>query len=250
VLRGRLDLSEVQQMELFAGELERLRLEIGDLLIVEGNGSPSEIGRVAIWSGAIVDCVHQNHIIRARPIERDLSGYLGYYWNSSSGMRAVTSEASSTSGLYTLSVGKVARVPIPLAPLSEQRRIVEAIEEQFTRLDAAVAGLKRVQATLKRYRASVLKAACEGRLVPTEAELARAEGREYEPADRLLARILEQRRAWGGAKYKEPAVPSTSDLPYLPAGWVWTTLGHIFQVFVGATPSRARPEFWGVLSRG
>jgi len=52
-----------------------------------------------------------------------------------------------------------------------------------------------VQANLRRYKASVLKAACEGRLVPTEASLARAEGRDYEPADQLLARILAERRA-------------------------------------------------------
>ena len=62
--------------------------------------------------------------------------------------------------------------PIPLAPLSEQQSIVDAIETQFTRLDAAEAALKRVQANLRRYRAAVLKAACEGRLVPTEAALA------------------------------------------------------------------------------
>ena len=68
------------------------------------------------------------------------------------------------------------------------------IEKQFTRLEAGVASLKRVQAALKRYRASVLKAACEGRLVPTEAELARRESRSYEPATTLLARILEERR--------------------------------------------------------
>ena len=69
------------------------------------------------------------------------------------------------------------------------------IEALFTDLDAAVAALKRVQANLKRYRASVLKAACEGRLVPTEAELARKEGRTYETGEQLLARILKERRA-------------------------------------------------------
>ena len=68
------------------------------------------------------------------------------------------------------------------------------IEKQFTRLDAAETALKRVEANLKRYRASVLKAACEGKLVPTEAELAEAEGRDYEPADQLLERILAERR--------------------------------------------------------
>jgi type I restriction enzyme S subunit len=84
---------------------------------------------------------------------------------------------------------------IPLAPPSEQHRIVDAIETQFTRLDAAVAALERARANVERYRASVLHAACEGRLVPTEAELARRESRDYEPADELLARILEARRA-------------------------------------------------------
>jgi len=68
-------------------------------------------------------------------------------------------------------------MPMLLAPLNEQRRIVAEIETQFTRLDASVAALKRSRANLKRYRAAVLKAACEGRLVPTEAELAREEGR-------------------------------------------------------------------------
>ena len=118
-------------------------------------------------------------------------------------------------------------------PLAEQRRIVAEIEKQFTRLDASVAALKRVQVNLKRYRASVLKAACEGKLVPTEAELAQSEGRDYEPADRLLERILSERRArWDSqekrrGKYKEPVTPDTSDLPELPKGWVWATVDQL-----------------------
>ncbi len=89
----------------------------------------------------------------------------------------------------------------------------------------------------------MLKAAVEGRLVPTEAELAREEGRDYEPADELLERILvERRKRWEEAelesmrakgkepkddrwkaKYKEPAAPDTSELPELPEGWCWAT---------------------------
>jgi predicted GIY-YIG superfamily endonuclease/restriction endonuclease S subunit len=67
--------------------------------------------------------------------------------------------------------------------MDKQREIVAEIEKQFTRLETGVAGLRRVQANLKRYRAAVLKAACEGKLVPTEAELARQEGRAL-PAPR------------------------------------------------------------------
>ena len=115
-------------------------------------------------------------------------------------------------------------IPLPLPPLPEQHRIVAEIEKQFTRLDASVAALKRALANLKRYRASVLKAACEGTLVPTEAELARAEGRDYEPASVLLERILSERRArWESqdkkrGEYKEPVAPDTSELPELPEG--------------------------------
>ncbi len=72
----------------------------------------------------------------------------------------------------------------PFPPLDEQRKIVAEIEKQFTRLEAGVAGLRRMQANLKRYRAAVLKAACEGKLVPTEACLRQAErGRQAELSD-------------------------------------------------------------------
>jgi type I restriction enzyme, S subunit len=78
-------------------------------------------------------------------------------------------EMASGTTFLEISGKKAAQLPIPVAPLSEQRRIVAEIEKQFTRLDAGVAALRRVQANLKRYRAAVLKAACEGRLVPIEA---------------------------------------------------------------------------------
>ncbi len=146
-----------------------------------------------------------------------------------------------------ISQGIVRGTFLPLAPSNEQRRIVAEIEKQFTRLDAAVAALKRVQANLKRYRAAVLKAACEGRLVPAEAELARKEGRSYETGEQLLARILKERRAKWEAdqlakmraadkapkddswkkKYKEPEPPDTSNLPPLPEGWTWATWEQI-----------------------
>ena len=96
------------------------------------------------------------------------------------------------------------------------------IEKQFTRLEAGVAALRRVQANLKRYRAAVLKAACEGRLVPTEAELAKTGNRKakFETGEALLARILTERRQnWQGrGKYKEPAPLTPPNLPPLH-GW-------------------------------
>ncbi|MEA2074331.1 MAG: restriction endonuclease subunit S [Euryarchaeota archaeon] len=113
---------------------------------------------------------------------------------------------------------------IPLPPLPEQRAIVAKIEQLFSDLDNGIANFEKAQEQLKIYRQAVLKNACEGKLVPTEAELARADGRDYEPADVLLARILKERREkWNGkGKYKEPAAPDTNRLPELPEGWCYT----------------------------
>ena len=141
-----------------------------------------------------------------------------------------------------------ATITLPLPPLPEQRRIVAEIEKHFTRLDASVAALKRVQANLKRYRASVLKSACEGKLVPTEAELARSEGRDYEPADRLLERILSERRAqWESqekrrGKYKEPVAPDTTELPELPEGWGWAGLDQLATIIRNGYSKRPRGD--------
>lgn len=124
--------------------------------------------------------------------------------------------------------GQIAPYSLLLPPRAEQDRIVAEIERQLTRLDAAVGALRRVQANLKRYRASVLKAACEGRLVPTEAELARSEGRTFETGEQLLARILKDRRAEWQAEskrpYKEPAPPDTSSVRKAPEGWAEVAL--------------------------
>jgi len=151
----------------------------------------------------------------------------------------------------------VSNLACPLPPFPEQRRIVEAIESHFTRLDDAVATLERVQRNLKRYRASVLKAAVEGRLVPTEAEVARAEGRDYEPASVLLERILaERRRRWEEnelakmrvkghtptddkwkVKYQEPLALDTSELAAVPEGWCWASGDQLAELITkGSSP--------------
>src|SRR5207244_1697869 len=149
---------------------------------------------------------------------------------------------------------------IPFAPRAEQDRIIGAIEQHLSRLDAAVATLEGAQTKVKAYRASVLKAAVEGRLVSTEAALAREEKRDFEPSEVLLKRILsERRRRWEEAeieklkaagkspkgdkwkaKYEEPKPPDTKDLPELPEGWCWTTVGALAEVSGGLTMNGAR----------
>lgn len=124
--------------------------------------------------------------------------------------------------------------------------IVEAIETQFARLDAAVAALKSARIRLKRYRASILKAAYEGRLVPTESELARREGREYEHASVLLERIQMERAASPDkkrGKAKDAVALDTSSLPGLPEGWAAVRLDSIASHITSG--SRDWTKFYG-----
>ena len=195
VLRGNLDLTEVHLIELFSGELEKLRLVAGDLLIVEGNGSPSQIGRMAIWKGAIDDCVHQNHIIRARVRSGIVPQFVETYWNSPLGTASVLNVASSTSGLYTLSVSKVGGLPVPLPPLAEQHRIVAEVERRLSVIQQAETAVEASLRRAERLRQSILKRAFCGELAPQDPD--------DEPASVLLERIRAQREA-------EPAEAATT----------------------------------------
>lgn len=133
-------------------------------------------------------------------LKRDLVDprFVRYYLESPVGSKRLLGDMTGTA-IRRIILRKIKETEIPVAPLPEQRRIVAEIEKQFTRLEAGVAALRRVQANLKRYRAAVLKAACEGRLVPAEAELAHDEGRPFESGQQLLARILTDRRQnWKG----------------------------------------------------
>lgn len=127
VQRDALRLEEIERFELTMEELERWRLIAGDLLVVEGNGSAEEIGRCAVWTGAIDPCVYQNHLIRVRCFQQDCMAFIKLFLNAPSGAEEMKRLAITTSGLYNLSVGKIRNYAVPMAPLAEQSRIVTRV---------------------------------------------------------------------------------------------------------------------------
>ncbi len=162
----------------------------------------------------------------------------------------------SDSGL-NLTHDRFRSLSVPIAPLSEQQRIMDTLDELFSELDAGVAALERVRAKLKHYRAAVLKAAVEGALT----EEWRRQHPATETADALLTRILaERRRRWEEAqlakfeaagkappkdwraKYSGAVGPEIDDKDGLPEGWCWATLGQLAEVGTGATPDRGRRD--------
>ncbi len=209
-------------------QAEDVWAEPGDIFIERSN-TPELVGTAALYNGPQRFAVFPDLLIRVRPVE-DLNGrFLAYFLKSEEARRYFRREARGIAGsMPKISQGTVEGLAVPVPGLAVQKAIVAAIETQFSRLDAAVASLTRAKVNVQRARASVLKSAVEGRLVPTEAALARAEGRDYEPASALLARILTEREAaheaaQEGAKrrkrYKPPVEPEREGLPALPEGW-------------------------------
>jgi len=226
---GHIDVSDLLEMPFRDHELDRYAVQPGDVMICEG-GEP---GRAAVWTRRDQGIKYQKALHRVRVGGGLLPNWLVYQLHLDAGSGRLSKQFTGTT-IGHLPREAIVEYEVRLAPLREQHRIVEAIESYFTRLDDAVATLERVQRNLKRYRASVLKAAVEGRLVPTEAGLARVAGRDYEPASVLLELILaERRRRWeeagGRGKYHEPHAPDTTRLLELPEGWCWVNLGQLLR---------------------
>jgi type I restriction enzyme S subunit len=150
VYANELRLDEIEYIGVADRELDKLLVRRVDLLIVEGNGSPDQIGRVALWDGSIENCVHQNHLIKVRFGRRVTPQWALAWLLSPGGRHEIESVSSSTSGLHTLSTGKVARLPIPVPPVPEQQRIVAEVDRRLSIVREVEA---EVDANLKRVRA-------------------------------------------------------------------------------------------------
>ena len=210
--------------------------------------SRAPIGYVAVASNEVTTNQGFKSFI---PKPGVFSDYL-YYWLKASKKRA-ESLASGTTFLE-LSGAKAAQLPVPLAPIAEQTRIVAKLEELLSDLDAGVAELKAAQKKLAQYRQSLLKAAVEGALT---AEW-RTQHQPTETGAQLLQRILQERRArWEARqlakfaeqgktppkdwqkKYPEPVQPDTSGLPELPQGWGWASGEQLCEFITkGTTPPK------------
>lgn len=199
-------------------------LRSGDILISTAN-SYELVGKVAPVAGMPHKATLGAFISLIRPNERVEPKFLYHQLAWGKTQSRIRETASTTTNISNVSTKKLLTLEMFTPSLEVQREIVAELEKQFSRLDEAVANLQRVKANLKRYKASVLKAAVEGRLVETEATLARREGRAYETGEQLLQRILEERRVnWAGKrKYREPVTPETEALSELPEGWAWAS---------------------------
>ena len=147
VFWGRIDLSVLDEMHFTETDEKRLALKSGDLLTCEGG----DIGRTAIWRGELAHCYYQNHLHRARlkrESEADSRFVLYWLWYAFK-VASVYFGRGNVTTIPNLSQSKLCELPLPVPPLSEQRKIAavlglvqRTIEEQ-ERLLALTTELKK-----------------------------------------------------------------------------------------------------------
>lgn len=183
----------------YVGEFdERYIVEPGDLLV----GMDGDFN-CARWRGprgllnqrVCKVSLHTNEF-NPRFLEFALPGYL----------KAIN-DATSSVTVKHLSSRTVEAIPLPFPPLHEQEEIIAELEKQFSRLDEAVATLKRVRANLKRQTSAILSAAISGELLA---------------------------RATIGTDSDRPEFAPAIDLP---SGWSWASAVEVCEVVAsGSTP--------------
>jgi len=163
---------------------EKGLLRENDVLLVEGNGSLSHIGRVALWNLQIEGARHQNHIIRLRPhaVEPE---FLVEWLASPAGRAAIIAEATSAAGLYTLSLSKVGRLPIPVPPEPERLVLMERLRAALKPLAAVTESVTRGLEELPMLERALLDRAFRGELLLQDPN--------DEPASVFLERIRAER---------------------------------------------------------
>jgi len=227
-------------------DVEKYKLKNGDIVIARTGATT---GKNFLIGDLDETSVFASYLIRLEMLEELSADYLSKFMQTHDYWQQITtvSKGSAQPGANATILSKLT---VPVAPKSEQVRIVSAIESLQTRSSRAKQALSEVGPLLSQLRQSVLRDAFSGRLT----ERWRSENPDTEPASELLKRIRAERRdRWEAAqlakyeakdkqppknwqdKYKEPEPADESELPELPNSWCWTNLITIANIQSGVT---------------
>jgi type I restriction enzyme S subunit len=193
-------------------------------------------GPVALLNQRVCKITLTTDLYDRRFLEFALPGYL----------EAINNKTSSQTVRH-LSSRSLAEIPLPLPPLTEQKRIVAKIEELLAFVNSAREHVDRAPATLKRFRQAVLAAACSGKLT---ADWRERNAVDSIAAERLISYLRDQQR---GAlessgtdidnEWLEPSFEIRKRTE-LPKSWHYLALGNLGIWSAGGTPSKSKAAYW------
>ena len=198
---GHFDESKLDYMPpAIAAGFERYRIAKGDVLFTRSG----TVGRCAVAKDRQHGYLMTFHLLRVRPsAQKCLPEYLQMVFQGARNIRRQTEEAAIGSTRAGFNTNLLADLDVPLPPLPEQREIVRIVSKLFQFADALDERISAAASRAYKLTQSILAKAFRGELVPTEAELARREGRKYEPASVLLERIRKERESFPDGNWKQ-----------------------------------------------
>ena len=164
VQNGYLDLSVIKMIQLRQDEKERYLLKRGDVLYTEG-GDRDKLGRGTVWRDEIPDCVHQNHVFKARiDQERAVPEYVAYWSMSTQARNYFYQKGKQSVNLASINKTVLSALTIPLPIIEIQKEIINHIESRLSVCDSIEQTVDAALQQAEAMRQSILKDAFEGRL--------------------------------------------------------------------------------------
>ena len=160
---GYVDLSIVKTVTLAASEVERYRLQSGDVLMNEG-GDNDKLGRGTVWHGEISDCLHQNHVFAIRPNPHLQPHWLSMFTASNSARSYFYLYSKQSTNLASVSSSNVMSCTLPLPPVEEQRQILDFLGQEIARIANLVGESEKAISLLQERRSALISAAVTGKI--------------------------------------------------------------------------------------
>ena len=179
---GHVRLEDVTRIEVPEAVAQRVSLRADDVLMTEG-GDLDKLGRGTIWTGEIIDCLHQNHIFAIRCFKHKLlPEFLAYLTASQYGRDYFEATGKRTTNLASTNSTKVGQFPVPRPPIAEQSEICLFLDEKLGELRRLVGTIEAQIAALTAYRKSLIHECVTGQRRITEADLHRVQAHAQKEA--------------------------------------------------------------------
>lgn len=200
VLAGKVSFNDLKYAQLSASEFEKLKLYVGDLLVVRSNGSADLVGRPALVEEQAAGMAYAGYLIRIRPrTDLIVPKFLAFMLEAPVTRSTLQENARSTNGIHNVNAKELGRLPIPFFAMEEQAEIVRRIESAFVRLDRVAADHAAAERLILKLDAAILAKAHCGQLVPQDPN--------DEPASVLIERMRAENNA---APAKAPSRKATA----------------------------------------
>lgn len=171
---GYLNLSDVKTITVLQTDKDKYELKYGDILYTEG-GDRDKLGRGTVWKNEIKNCIHQNHVFRARPISDNFNSfYISYYSKTKEAREYFFKNGKQTTNLASINISVLSNLPIPLVSIEEQIEVVNKLDFHFSIYNNTKESVETAINEILKFKFLILKKAFTGNLVerdPTDGKV-------------------------------------------------------------------------------